>query len=149
MFLDRPHQASRYYGTLLKDIENRIFSERHPPIAYYLSSYAFFKIESLMRRRYVDNKYRPFKYHLLGIIRMQVGGSAMPDMASNKFEKYCEKLKGALGEDSSCLQAIESACNLMDDILGGKYERDKAKDSSIQTQAKKMLEAEQGAPADG
>lgn len=148
MFLDRPHQASRYYGTLLKDIENRIFSERHSPIAYYLSSYAFFKVESLMRRRYVDNKYRPFKYHLLGIIRMQVGGSAMPDMTSNRFEKYCETLKTTLWHELSCIKAIETACRLLDDILAGNYERDRAKDSSIQIQAKKALEAKLSAPSD-
>jgi hypothetical protein len=29
MFLDRAHQASRYYGTLLKDVENRIFADNH------------------------------------------------------------------------------------------------------------------------
>ncbi|PIP38281.1 MAG: AIPR protein [Desulfobacterales bacterium CG23_combo_of_CG06-09_8_20_14_all_51_8] len=143
MFLDRPHQASRYYGTLLKDIENRIFSERHNPIAYYVSSYTFFRIESLIRRRYVENKYRPFKYHLLGIIRMQVGGTAMPEMNSNKFEKYCEKLKETLWDESSCLKAIKDSCNLLDTILLSNYERDKAKDSSIQGQAKKAFEAEQ------
>ena len=30
MFLDLPHQASRYYGTLLKSIESKIFVPGHP-----------------------------------------------------------------------------------------------------------------------
>jgi hypothetical protein len=75
MFLDRAHQASRYYGTLLKDIENKIFIDGHPPIAYYLSTYALFRIEALLRKKQLDRKYRPFKYHLLGILRMKVAGT--------------------------------------------------------------------------
>jgi hypothetical protein len=80
MFLNRPHQASRYYGTLLKDIESSIFREGHPPIAYYAGAYALFRIESFMRRHLIDGRYRVFKYHLLGIVRMLAMGSDAPQM---------------------------------------------------------------------
>ncbi len=70
----------------------------------------------------------------------------MPEMASNKFEKYCEKLKGMLWDDLACLQAIEKACRLLDKIVAGDCERDRTKDSSIQTTARNFVEAELGGP---
>ena len=89
MFLGLPHQASRYYGTLMKSIETKIFVPGHPPVAYYTSALALYRLESLLRKKTIDAKYRPFKYHLLAIIRMQLAGVAIPLMSSNKFEKYC------------------------------------------------------------
>lgn len=139
MFVGRAHQASRYYGTLLKDVEGRIFIEGHSPIAYYISSYSLFRIETLLRRRQIDNKYRPFKYHLLGLVRMQVAGTSMPAMTSNQFEKYCDRLKEVLWDDNKCLQAIQDACALLDTVLSGNYDRDKAKDSSIEFQARTLI----------
>lgn len=136
MFLDRGHQASRYYGTLHKEIENRIFVDGHSPLGYYISSYALFKIDAALRRHLIDNKYRPFRYHLLGIMRMQESGVDIPAMNSRQFEENCVLLKEILWNDERCLQSIQVACAMLDSILGGNYFRDKAKDSTIQNQAK-------------
>ncbi len=131
MFLSRAHQASRYYGTLLKEVENRIFVESHFPIAYYVSAYALFRIEYYLRRKDIDRKYRPFKYHILEVIRMKEVGIQMPAMTTNKFEKYCETLVQVLQDDASCRRAITDACNILDISLNGDYERDNAKDSTL------------------
>lgn len=144
MFLNRAHQASRYYGTLLKDIESRIFIEGHFPISYYVSSYALFKLEFFFRRRMIDNKYRPFKYHLLGIFRIIVAGIDMPQMTANKFEKYCELIRDVLWDYSKCYVEFKYSCKLLDKILDGDFERDKAKDSSIFSKAKDYLEDKSG-----
>ncbi len=144
MFLNRAHQASRYYGTLLKDIESQIFKEGHFPIAYYLSSYILFKLESFFRRRMIANKYRPFKYHLLGIFRILVAGIDMPQMTSNKFEKYCELIRNVLWDENNCYAELVGSCNMLDKILGGDFERDKAKDSSIFSKATDYVEAKSG-----
>ena len=146
MFLDRAHQASRYYGTLLKDIENRIFVNGHFPIAYYVSAYALFRIESLLRRKQLDGKYRAFKYHLLGILRMQIAGTITPQMASNQFEKYCEKVRNELWDETKVTSAINQACQVLDEVLLGNYDRDKAKDSALQDQARTVIEAQQSSP---
>jgi hypothetical protein len=134
MFLNRPHQSSRYYGSLLKDVESSIFVEGHFPVAYYVSAFAFFRVESFLRRFQIDNKYRPFKYHILGIFRMLVAGTNMPAMTANKFEKYCESLKDLLWDDAKCLGAVQQSCEILDKVLAGNYDRDKAKDSSLQSQ---------------
>ncbi|MEK7993511.1 MAG: AIPR family protein [Planctomycetota bacterium] len=143
MFLNRAHQASRYYGSLLKDVENTIFVEGHFPIAYYVSAYALFRIESCLRRFQIDNRYRPFKYHLLGIVRMLVAGPDMPAMTANRFERYCESLRDVLWDPGRCLQGLQRSCEILDQVLGGSYNRDKAKESTIQTQAQNIIQAMQ------
>lgn len=131
MFLGVPHQASRYYGTLLKSIESTIFLPGHPPIAYYASALALYRFESFVRKVVIDAKYRPFKYHLLAIARMQIGGIIMPPMSSNKFEKYCEVIVQVLKDDKNCFSAFENATKILDSALENSFVRDRAKDVSL------------------
>lgn len=131
MFLGLSHQASRYYGTLLKTIETKIFANGHTPIGYYTSALAQFRLESLFRKKVLDPKYRPFKYHLLAILRIQLAGNDMPVMTANKFEKYCEQIVEALNDEQECIKAFRASINLLDCALGGNYERDKAKDAGL------------------
>jgi hypothetical protein len=87
MFLDEPHRASRYYGTLLISVRNKIFINNHDPIGYYVSAFANYKLESFLRRKQIDSKYRPFRYHMLTILRLRLAGVDMPSMNSNRFSK--------------------------------------------------------------
>lgn len=131
MFLSLPHQASRYYGTLLKSIESKIFVPGHPPIAYYASALALYRLEALMRKRQIDSVYRPFKYHLIAIARMQIAGAEFPAMTSNRFEKYCQPIINVLKDEKKCLDSYKKAIDILDNILLGSFERDRAKDVSL------------------
>lgn len=135
MFLGLPHQASRYYGTLLKSIESKIFVSGHSPVAYYASALAYYRLESFIRKKNIDNKYRPFKYHLLEIVRVVIAGTEMPVMTSNKFEKYCGDLVSILSDEQKCLNSFQQAVCALDSVLAGDYSRDRAKDSSLVTSA--------------
>lgn len=146
MFLGLPHQASRYYGTLLKSIETKIFVSTHPPLAYYVSALALYKFEYYVRRKMIDTKYRPFKYHLLGIFRMGVAGLEMPSMTANKFERYCGQIKTILDDDASCLSAFKDAISLLDSIMQGDYSRDRAKDASLIVEAEVILKNSRKSP---
>lgn len=131
MFLGVPHQASRYYGTLLKSIESKIFVPGHPPVAYYASALALYRFEAFLRKTLIDAKYRPFKYHLLAIARMQIAGIDMPQMSSNKFEKYCEVIVSVLKDEKKCLASFGNTTKILDSVLGGIYKRDRAKDVTL------------------
>lgn len=131
MFLAVPHQASRYYGSLLNSIESKIFVADHPPVAYYASALALYRLESLFRRKGLDTKYRPFKYHLLPVARFIVAGETAERMNSNKFEKYCEKVATAFKDDKSATAVFSKAARALDSVLCGNYERDKAKDTTL------------------
>ena len=131
MFLELPHQASRYYGTLLKSIDTKIFVTGHPLSAYYASALALYRLEAFIRKKAIDSRYRPFKYHLLSLFRMIVGGNDMPPMTSNKFEKYCKKIVDELKDENKCLNVYRTAIRALDSALKGDYTRDKAKDTSL------------------
>ena len=141
MFLNRAHQASRYYGTLKKEIQNKIFVEGHPPIAYYVSAYALFRINELLKRRKLDSKYRSFRYHLLCIMRMHIAGTSMPSITSNKFEKYSEKIQDSLWNETSFQYTLEKTCQTLDRVLASDYSRDKAKDSEIPAQSISIIDS--------
>jgi hypothetical protein len=135
MFLDLPHQASRYYGTLLKSIESKIFVSQHPLVAYYASALALYRLESLIRKKSIDNHYRPFKYHLLRIVRAVISEAEMPSMSSNKFERYCETLVSVLSNEEKCLKSFKHATDALDITLAGDYSRDRAKDANLASNA--------------
>ena len=139
MFLALPHQASRYYGALLNSIESKIFVADHPPVAYYASALALYRLESLFRRKVLDSKYRPFKYHLLPIVRIIVAGETAERMNSNKFEKYCEKVVAAFKDDKSAAIVFVEAVKALDSVLGGDYGRDKAKEVTLFSNAAATL----------
>jgi hypothetical protein len=65
----------------------------------------------------------------------------MPGMTANKFEKYCESVRDVLWDDAKCLTAVQQSCETLDKVLGGNYDRDKAKDSTIQTQVLAVIAA--------
>jgi AIPR protein len=141
MFLGLPHQASRYYGTLLKSIESKIFVPGHPPIAYYASALALYRLEALIRRRQINSAYRPFKYHLIAIARMQIAGGELPAMTSNRFERYCQTIVNTLKDERGCLDSYKKAINILDGILLGSFERDRAKDVSLLSKAEQACKA--------
>jgi hypothetical protein len=60
---------------------------------------------------------------------MIVAGSSMPTMTANKFERYCEALRGVLWNESECLTQVQRSCVILDEVLAGVYDRDKAKES--------------------
>ena len=139
MFIALPHQASRYYGALLNSIESKIFVADHPPVAYYASALALYRLESLFRRKVLDSKYRPFKYHLLPLARVIVAGDTAERMNSNKFEKHCEKVVAAFKEDKNAAIVFAKAAKALDSVLGANYGRDKAKEATLFSSAAATL----------
>ena len=131
VFLGLPHQASRYYGTLLSSIESKIFVPGHPAVAYYTSALALYRFEALVRRKQIPSKYRPFKYHLIAIVRIQIAGASMPAMTANKFEKYCDSVVAVLKDEKKCVASFQSAISVLDQVLAGDFSRDRAKDASL------------------
>ena len=127
MFLNEPHRASRFYGTLLNSVKNKIFVEGHDPIAYYVSAFANYKLDSLLRRKQIDNKYRPFRYHMLMILRLKFAGKEMPDMKSIKFKKYCQQIQQVLWDNTKSVAAFKEASIIVDSLFPERYDPDASK----------------------
>ena len=135
MFLGLPHQASRYYGTLLKSIQTKIFVPGHPAVAYYASALALYRFEAMIRKKQIPYKYRPFRYHLIAILRIQIAGKVIPAMSTNKFEKFCDGLIVVLKDEKKCSAAFKKAVGTLDAVLGPNFAGDKAKDVTLLSSA--------------
>ncbi len=128
MFVDEPHRAGRYYGTLLKTIGGRLFSSEHQPISYYTSAYAHYKLEYLFRNASLSSDYKPYRYHLLMILRYQIGGVSLPQLSVNrKIEPYCQRLLEVLWDDEQSLEAYKRATEVIDTVGGPEVDRDTVK----------------------
>jgi hypothetical protein len=62
-------------------------------------------------------------------------------MTSNKFEKYCESIVAVLKDDKKCVASFQKAIDVLDALLAGSYERDRAKDASLLALSEAKCEA--------
>lgn len=149
MFLELPHQASRYYGTLLKTIEKKIFVPGHPPAAYYASALGLYRFESLLRKKLIDKRYRPFRYHVLAALRMLTIGVETPPMVSNKFEKKIRELIDVLKDEKKATEAFQNALAYLDEVLEGDFSQDRAKDAALHGEVANLINFAAKAIKDG
>lgn len=93
MFLNEPHSTHRYYGELLKSKKSILFNNQHSPVVYYVSGLAYYMLEECFKKNKIEKKYRAYRYHILMLFRIVVGGYNMPALTSKKnIERYCETL---------------------------------------------------------
>lgn len=124
MFLDEPHRASRYYGTLLQLIGKKVFLSSHDPVSYYTSSFANYKMDSFFRNSSLDVKYRMYRYHILMILKYQLGGTDVPALTANKIKGFCEKILVVLQDSHKSQVAFQKAVAVIDSLTTGSETRD-------------------------
>lgn len=113
MMLLEPHSTHRYYGELLSSYRDRLFNESHSPALYYASGFGLAKVETMIRDGVIPRRYRDFRYHLLGLIRIREIG--LEDNLFGPFQSSVElKLCKVLADDNSLKQQLPPLCNLID-----------------------------------
>ncbi|TFI54055.1 hypothetical protein BLD44_013790 [Mastigocladus laminosus UU774] len=120
-------QSKTSSAKLQEETKNKIFLYSHDPIGYYISAYAKFRLDALFRKRQIDSKYSPFKYHMLNILRIQLSGKSIPDISSNKFIRYCEIIEKILWDETQYKEAFLKTTAVIDSLLNGNYDRAVAK----------------------
>lgn len=116
MFLDEPHTHIHYYGGLLETYEGKIFATDHRPEPYYASGVALIAVERWLNSRPGD-RFRPYKYHLLMILRAQIGGVACPRLNSPKISSYSLDIVATLRDEARCARECMRAYSLLTDAL--------------------------------
>ncbi|CQR73146.1 AIPR protein [Sporomusa ovata DSM 2662] len=114
MFLDLPHQVSRYYGTIVNNVGEQFFKQDHKYAPYYVSAYALYRLEYYFRSNNIDPKYRKCKFHLLTIFRRISNSADLPNFNSSKIEGYCTKIITILNDSSLCLSYFIEATKVID-----------------------------------
>jgi hypothetical protein len=140
MFLEQAHNSGRYYAKLMEESNTKLFLPDHDPIGYYISAYANFRLNEFFRNKQIDGKYRPFRYHILNIFRVQTSGISRPRFSSKDFKKYCEKMEEILFDDTKCKDSFIKATDIIDNlVVEGDYSRSISKTASFAKKVKSML----------
>ena len=117
MFLNDPHSHPRYYGELLKAYEGRIFALHHRPEPYYASAVALLTVEKWSNRVLSSRELRPYKYHLLMLLRAMISGHDRPALNSNAIANYSLKVADILRDPESGREQMEKATTLLQTSL--------------------------------
>ena len=117
MFLDDPHSHPGYYGELLKAYEGRIFAMHHRPEPYYASGVALLTVEKWFNQVLFLRELRLYKYHLLMLLRIIIGGLNQPALNSNRMASYAVKVVDTLRDPVSGPQQMAYAIDLLQTTL--------------------------------
>lgn len=117
MFLNEPHSTHRYYGELLNTNKYRIFLENHSFYPYYTSSYALILLEDFFKTNEIDYKYRKFKFHMLLLFRLKIGGKNLPLFNSKAMNTYCQKIIDVLWNRTAALKVFQETIRDLDKVL--------------------------------
>ncbi len=99
MFLNNPHGVSGQYGTIARNVGNRIFKKADKPIIYYTSSLAQYRIESLLKNGTIEKKYWKTRYHAMMLLRIIANDDEMPSFNARKMEQYCQNILNILNDE--------------------------------------------------
>ena len=113
MFLDDPHSHPRYYGELLKAYEGRIFAMHHRPEPYYASGVALLTVEKWFNHTSFPRELRPYKYHLLMLLRVHIGGLNQPNINSRRMASYALNVVDTLRDPDSGHKQMAYATDLL------------------------------------
>lgn len=118
MFLDSPNQASRYQGTLLKTVKDRVFQATHKPEPYFLSALAAYRFEFALRKLTNEERnIRPFKYFLLFAFRVRYETDEFPGAGNKNIATYCNKLRMHLVDATKAKAAFDEAVIIVREAL--------------------------------
>ncbi|PFJ51497.1 AIPR family protein [Bacillus thuringiensis] len=127
VFLHIPHRSSRFYKTILEEIEKKIFLKGQEPIVYFTAGYLNYKLEDYFINDKIDHKYKKFKYHLMMLMKMVISENQKPiPLNSNKIIDYCKNiLKTIHNEFDYILQEVLDILNIvikdLDNVDNNKY----------------------------
>ncbi|MDV6344776.1 AIPR family protein [Nitrosomonas sp. Is37] len=118
MFLDIPHQVTSFFGTIVNKLNEgkaQIFTPDHVYSPYYTSAFAYFRLETIFRRKYIDASYKKVRFHILMLFRIIYGTGPLPEFNSKKMDTYCQKLLDVLNDENKALEAFKKCIKVIDD----------------------------------
>lgn len=149
MFLDLPNQASRYQGTLLKTVKDRVFQPSHKPEPYFLSALAAYRFEIALRKLINEERdIRPFKYFLLFAFRSRFELEDYPGAPNKRASAYCKQLESFLGDSTTAKTVFDESVLIVRealDKLGLAVARDSAKSRPLVDEVKRTAIARRSA----
>ncbi len=127
MYFEAPQSTHRYYGELLNANRKLIFQDDHDPQPYYCWAYANFLIEREFRVGRVPYSLKPYRYHLLFLLRLFVAPNETISLqlGAKKTKEFSQRLLELLNDSVALQEALQKAKRTIDAVLarsGAKYE---------------------------
>ncbi len=123
-FLCLPHQTTRNYKLLIKNNIKKIFAKDNVLEMYYLCALLNYKIETILKNKYRDNKYRPVKWHMIMSYVHYSCKEKLPRFNSNKMKGFCEMLIKEALDDISFEKKITMIFSIVNDVANDNWQRD-------------------------
>ena len=117
MFFNDPHSTHRYYGELLRSYtaNSRIFQDNHVLDFYYVSELTLAKVESAFYHNDIDASYKPYRYHLLMLLRILIlRKETIPPYNSHALERDCKSIMNFIKNKAQFTNALIQACSIID-----------------------------------
>ena len=125
MFLGEPHRTTRNYAALRAKVGTEIFGEQHRPEPYYVSAFAFYRLESFFRSGLLDSKFKVTRYHILLAMRLLGNPQPLPQFFnSHDMERYCAVLQDILWDDDKTYDLVRRSVAVIDRAARGDFNRD-------------------------
>ncbi len=119
MFRKDPHAATRYFGTLAKNIgkkDSGLCEAKHHYAPYYMAGLAYYKLDSLFGTT-IDRKFKDVRYQILMLALMIMTDLTLPLSFMNserKTEAFCEPIIKKLLNKTTCLKVFQRAVEIIE-----------------------------------
>lgn len=141
MFLEEPHNVTSFFGSIVKRINDgkiKVFSNEHSFFPYYLSAYAYYKLDCFFRKGQIDSSYKKVKFHILMLFRVVNEPYSLPQHLNNKrIENYCQYLLDILVDNDKALEAFNKCLKVIDE---SGFDKQDKQDVKLVSKTKLLLE---------
>lgn len=124
VFLDEPHRTTRNYAGIRAKIGKEIFVKGHRFEPYYAAAFLLYRLESMFRKKQLEPKYKPGRFHILLAARMQANKAQPPKPGTHEMEKYCKVLTDILWDQQKAEELITKAAAVVKDAANDDFDRD-------------------------
>jgi hypothetical protein len=139
MFLDKPHQVTSFFGTIVSNLNEgkvQIFTPEHMYSPYYTSAFAYYRLESLFRRKIFDTSYKKVRFHILMVFRIMFQMDSLPEFNSRKMDNYCQELLNILNDDEKTLDAFRQCIDVLDQA---EFDKSDKQDIKLLSKTKNLI----------
>lgn len=136
-FLDQPHKATRYFGSMFKDFGDKLFRPDHKFSAYYIAAISLAKIDEVIRQHAIDPRFRKVRFHILMAVKYEIGNFPR-QLADRSVDDYSERVKNILFDETKLSNLIEKISEKLSTFEGDWSTRDISKSQELTEHIKRQ-----------
>ncbi len=133
----KPEMSTRYFGALFSEFKDRLFKPEHNKIVYYVSAFAFFKIQELLKKGVIPVRLKKFKYFILMMLKYELIGLKNIQFDSNKTTSDFEDVLSIINDEEAFKKIIDRINDNILSISENEFDLDSLETSKLKLFADK------------